>query len=240
MPRRKNRTELPALALADPDSVPHNAPGWHWEIRARESGARFVAGVDEAGRGPLAGPVVVAAVILVPECHLPGLNDSKQVGESLREELFDRIQAVALAYAVVAVEAEEIDRINILRATHVGMARALAGLNPAPDHALVDGLPVPHLPCPHEAIVKGDARCISIAAASILAKVTRDRLMLEMDRLHPGYGLAGHKGYPTPAHLRALSELGPAPCHRRSFRPVAVLLQNTVYQPSLLDGAGAT
>jgi ribonuclease HII len=131
------------------------------------------------------------------------------------------IVGAAVAWSVAAVEPGEIDRINILRATHLAMARALDALDPAAEHALIDGLPVSGLPCPHRAIVRGDALCFSIAAASILAKVTRDRQMRELDGLHPGYGLAQHKGYGTQAHQRALRELGPSPCHRRSFRPVA-------------------
>jgi ribonuclease HII len=203
-------------------------PDWSHEQEAWAAGWMRVAGVDEAGRGPLAGPVVAAAVILpTPELApttLAALRDSKAISEAVREQLYVEIVGAAVGWAVAAVEPEEIDRINILRATHMAMARALAELEPAAEHALVDGLPVSGLPCPHRAIVRGDALCFSIAAASILAKVTRDRHMRELDLQFPGYGLAQHKGYGTPAHQRALRELGPSPCHRRSFRPVAECL----------------
>ena len=213
MPRR---TQHPSVLL----EVPPPVPNWDWEHRAREEGWEWIAGVDEAGRGPLAGPVVAAAVVLPSSVEVEGIRDSKCLEEPLREECYGRILEVAICWSVAAVEAEEIDRLNILRATHLAMARALEGLSPTPHGALVDGLPVPGLPCAHQAIVGGDARCVSIAAASILAKVTRDRLMRELDARYPGYGFARHKGYGTPAHRRALRELGPCPCHRRSFRPV--------------------
>lgn len=199
-------------------------PNWEWEQRAWESGWEHVAGVDEAGRGPLAGPVVAAAVVLPRGFTLEALRDSKQVPEEERERLYDQVVGGALCWSVAEATPEEIDLHNILRATHLAMARALAGLRVPIHGALVDGLPVSGLPCPHHAIVSGDARCISIAAASILAKVTRDRIMREMELHHPGYGFHRHKGYGTPEHRRALRELGPAPCHRRSFRPVAELL----------------
>ena len=191
-------------------------------------GIRRVAGVDEAGRGPLAGPVVVAAVIL-PDDWISGgfppewrdLNDSKQLTARARERHFDWLTGHPdILRAVIRVEAERIDRINILRATHAGMREALLGLDPPPVHALVDGRPVPDLPCPHTALVQGDARSYSIAAASVLAKVTRDRFMVDADREWPGYGFARHKGYPTPDHMEALRRLGPCPLHRRSFAPL--------------------
>lgn len=207
------------LEVAKPERKPTIA----WERRMRESGWELVAGVDEAGRGPLAGPVTAAAVILPDRVSLPLVRDSKSLNAALREEAYELITRQALAWSVVSVEVEEIDRLNILRATHRAMAAALEALRPAPHGALVDGLPVQGLPCPHQAIVDGDALCLSIAAASILAKVTRDRLMCELDERYPGYGFAKHKGYGTAEHLRALRELGPSPCHRRSFRPVAEL-----------------
>ncbi|MDO1529887.1 ribonuclease HII [Fulvimonas sp. R45] len=184
------------------------------------------AGVDEAGRGPLAGPVAVAAVILDPRRPIDGLDDSKKLSEKKREALYPLIMERALACCVVLVEVEEIDRINIFQATMVGMCRAVAGLVHRPHEALVDGnrLP-PGLPCPGRAIVGGDALEPSISAASILAKVTRDRLMASLEAHFPGYGFAEHKGYPTPAHLEALERLGPCPQHRRSFAPVRVLLE---------------
>ncbi|MBB5014836.1 ribonuclease HII [Rehaibacterium terrae] len=179
------------------------------------------AGVDEAGRGPLAGPLVVAAVILDPQRPIDGLGDSKRLSEAQREALFPLIVEWAVAYRIEIVAAEEIDRLNIFRATLEGMRRAVAGLSPAAAHALIDGNRVPPgLPCPAEAIVGGDARVPAIGAASILAKVARDRLMLALDDEYPGYGFARHKGYPTPEHLACLDALGPCPAHRRSFAPV--------------------
>jgi ribonuclease HII len=185
----------------------------------------LVAGVDEAGRGPLAGPVVVAAVVLHPDHPIDGLDDSKKLSETRREKLFPLIIERALAYCVVVVEKDEIDRINIFQATMVGMSRAVAGLTPAAAEALIDGNHLPKdLPCPARAIIGGDALVPAISAASILAKVTRDRLMMAMDTEHPGYGFAAHKGYSTPEHLAALKRLGPCPQHRRSFAPVRLLL----------------
>jgi ribonuclease HII len=184
-----------------------------------------VAGVDEAGRGPLAGPVVVAAVVLHPDRPIEGLDDSKKLSETRRERLFPLIVERALAYSVVIIDTEEIDRINIFQATMVGMSRAVSGLTPSAIEALIDGNHLPKdLPCPGRAIVDGDALIPAISAASILAKVTRDRLMVAMDAQHPGYGFASHKGYSTPEHLAALKRLGPCPQHRRSFAPVRLLL----------------
>jgi ribonuclease HII len=194
------------------------------ECLARDAGHWPVAGVDEAGRGPLAGPVVAAAVILPPGFALPELADSKVLDAATRERLFVEIECAALARAVVAVEPARIDRINILRATYEAMATALAQLREPPRLALVDGLPAHGLPCPHLAVINGDACCAAIAAASILAKVTRDRLMAELDACFPGYGFARHKGYPTPEHLEALHRLGPCSIHRRSYAPVAAAL----------------
>ena len=186
----------------------------------------LTAGVDEAGRGPLAGPVAVAAVILDPARPIPGLDDSKKLSEKKREALYPLILERALACCIVLVEAEEIDRLNIFQATMAGMSRAVAGLSHAPGEALVDGNKLPKdLPCPGRAIVGGDALEPAISAASILAKVTRDRLMVAMEETFPGYGFAVHKGYPTPAHLAALERLGPCPQHRRSFAPVRRLLE---------------
>ena len=191
-------------------------------------GLRELAGVDEAGRGPLAGPVVAAAAVLpeewatdgVPD-SLKGLNDSKQLSEPVREELYEAIQTNdTIVSAVAVVEAPVIDEINILQATHRAMNQALAGLEPPANHALIDGRPVPSLSLPQTAIVKGDAKSFSIAAASILAKVTRDRLMVQYDEQFPGYGFAGHKGYGTKAHLLAIEELGACPLHRVSFAPL--------------------
>ena len=189
------------------------------------SGGVLVAGVDEAGRGPLAGPLAVAAVILDPARPIIGLNDSKKLSEKRRETLYPQIVERALAYCIVLIERDEIDRLNIFQATMTGMSRAVAGLAPAAIEALIDGNKLPRdLPCRGRAIVGGDALEPAISAASILAKVTRDRLMVELDAIYPGYGFAVHKGYPTAAHFAALKRLGPCPQHRRSFAPVRVLL----------------
>ena len=185
----------------------------------------LVAGVDEVGRGPLCGPVVTAAVILDPLRPIQGLNDSKKLSEARREVLFDEIQEKALAWCIARAEVEEIDRLNILHATMLAMQRAVEGLSVLPRLALIDGNRCPALSVPSAAVVQGDASVPAIAAASILAKVSRDREMQALDLVYPGYGLAGHKGYPTPAHLQALESLGPTPIHRRSFAPVRVLLE---------------
>jgi ribonuclease HII len=185
------------------------------------SGEEGVAGVDEAGRGPLAGPVVVAAVILDPRKPIVGLADSKVICENERERLAIVIRRCALAFSVVAVEVDEIDRYNIFWATMLGMQRALAGLPLPPAYALVDGNQLPRaMPCPARAVVDGDAREPAISAASIIAKTVRDRIMCELDGVHPGYGFARHKGYSTPEHFEALERLGPCVIHRRSFAPV--------------------
>jgi len=182
--------------------------------------ALWVAGVDEVGRGPLAGPVVTAAVILDPERPVSGLADSKALSEKKREALFDEIREKAKAWALGRAEVEEIDKINILQATMLAMQRAVAGLALQPGHVLVDGNRCPALPCTAEAIIKGDGKIPAISAASIIAKVTRDREMVLLDAEYPGYGLAGHKGHPTKVHMAALQELGVTPIHRRSFAPV--------------------
>lgn len=181
----------------------------------------LVAGVDEAGRGPLAGPVSVAAVILDPSHPIDGLDDSKRLSPRKREALFEQIIARVTAFHIVFVEREEIDRVNILQATMLGMLRAVAGLHPPASRVLIDGnrLPV-GLPCPGQAMVGGDGSEPAISAASILAKVSRDHHMVEMDARFPGYGFARHKGYGTAAHLQALAQLGACPEHRRSFAPV--------------------
>ena len=183
-----------------------------------------VAGVDEVGRGPLAGPVVAAAVILDPRRPIDGLRDSKRLTPARREALAGLIRERALAWALGRAEVEEIDRLNILQATLLAMVRAVAGLAVPPALVLVDGNRCPDLPMPCRALVKGDDRVAAIAAAAILAKVTRDAEMAELDTRHPGYGLAAHKGYPTREHLAALERLGPSPVHRRSFAPVRRLL----------------
>ncbi|WP_220802507.1 ribonuclease HII [Pseudomonas sp. NCCP-436] len=186
----------------------------------------LVAGVDEVGRGPLCGPVMTAAVILDPARPIRGLNDSKKLSEARREALFEEIREKALAWCIARAEVEEIDRLNILHATMLAMQRAVEGLAVTPKLALIDGNRCPKLAVPCAPVVKGDSRVPAIAAASILAKVSRDREMLELDRHYPGYGIAGHKGYPTPVHLEALRRLGPTPIHRRSFAPVRALLED--------------
>jgi ribonuclease HII len=180
----------------------------------------LVAGVDEVGRGPLCGAVVTAAVILDPGKPILGLNDSKKLSLARREALFDEIKKKALAWCVARAEVAEIDQLNILHATMLAMQRAVEGLQVQPRLALIDGNRCPKLAVPSSPVVKGDSQVPAIAAASILAKVTRDREMQVLDALYPGYGLAGHKGYPTAEHLDALRRLGPTPIHRRSFAPV--------------------
>jgi len=205
-----------------------NADRLIYERRLLAKGVHLMAGVDEAGRGPLAGPVVAAAVILPRnwiEQGMPGeladLNDSKQLSPKQRDEFFQRLtESDSVICSVALVEPAEIDRINILQATHQAMCRAVDGLRVIPDHLLVDGLPVSALSLPQTAIVKGDSLSYSIAAASVLAKVTRDRVMFEADLEWPGYGFARHKGYGTAEHLKAIQRLGPSPIHRRSFAPL--------------------
>ena len=199
-------------------------------VSTTETVVRLIAGVDEAGRGPLAGPVSVAAVILDPSRpKIRGLDDSKKLTEAKREALYEKIVERALAYCVVLVTADEIDRINIFQATMTGMCRALAGLTPSAHEALIDGNALPReLPCAGRAIIGGDGLEPAISAASILAKVSRDRWMVELDREYPGYGFAEHKGYATPFHLDALKRLGPCPQHRRSFAPVKILVDQGV------------
>ncbi|MBB6189200.1 ribonuclease HII [Rhodanobacter sp. MP7CTX1] len=216
--------ELKASTRSSSQSTPH---------RGEQANAKsfLVAGVDEAGRGPLAGPLAVAAVILDPTRPIAGLDDSKKLSEAKREALYPQIIEYALAYCVVLIEPDEIDRLNIFQATMTGMSRAVAGLSLAAHEALIDGNKLPRdLPCPGRAIVGGDALEPAISAASILAKVSRDRLMVAMHEVYPGYGFAVHKGYPTPAHLASLQQLGPCAQHRRSFAPVRLLLdQGTLF-----------
>lgn len=198
-----------------------NADPWVYENGARAQGFSVVAGVDEAGRGPLAGPVVASAVVL-PECFdLTGINDSKKMTPAARERMYKRIILEAEAVGVGIIDACVIDEINILRATHEAMRVALADLGVAADYVLVDGLPVAGLGRQSLAIVGGDSKCVSIGAASIVAKVTRDRIMVELDQVYPDYGFAAHKGYGTREHMQALDRCGPCPAHRKSFAPVA-------------------
>ena len=199
-------------------------PTLDYECVWKKNGHAVVAGVDEAGRGPLAGPVSAAAVILPDGFTHDVLNDSKQLSEARRERIYEElIECVGLHWSVVLLDAEEVDRINILQATHSAMRTAIEKLTLRPDVALIDGRPVPRFPVPQQALVKGDALSLSIAAASVIAKVTRDRFMLEAAREYPQYGFEKHKGYGTAAHLAALEKHGPCPLHRRSFAPVAQL-----------------
>ena len=192
------------------------------ELRLTGSGYSIIAGIDEAGRGPLAGSVFASAVVL-PLGFIPqGINDSKKLTPRVRERLHQQLTSEPdVLWAVAKKNAAEIDGLNILRATHAAMRASWELLEPRPDHVLIDGLPVPQFPCPQTALVGGDAISLSIAAASIIAKVERDREMEEMDRLYPEYGFAKHKGYPTPEHFAKLRLHGPCPIHRRSFAPVA-------------------
>lgn len=191
------------------------------EKAARKRGAMRIAGVDEVGRGPMFGPVVAAAVILPAGCALAGLNDSKKLTAKKREALDVEIRANCVAWAIAAVDVETIDRINIRRASLLAMRQAVEQLALSPDYLLIDGLDTIEWPCKQQAVVKGDATSVSIAAASILAKVYRDRMIVELDSQYPGYGLAKHKGYGTATHMEALARLGPTPLHRKNYGPVA-------------------
>ena len=194
---------------------------WH-ERLARAAGYQTIAGVDEVGRGPLAGPVVAACVVLPEGFDLMGINDSKKLTARQRERAEVRIRAEAIAIGLGVISSETIDRINILQATREAMRAAFLLLSPTPDYVLIDGLPVPDFPCPaQKSVVSGDSQSVSIAAASIVAKVARDQMMCAYAEVYPEYGFAGHKGYGAAAHLAALREHGPCPIHRRSFAPVA-------------------
>ncbi|MGQ9671280.1 MAG: ribonuclease HII [Desulfosoma sp.] len=205
--------------------------GFDFDHKIRRRGFRLLAGVDEAGRGPLAGPVVAAAVILPEGKDLPGVVDSKKVPAARREALAEEIRQAAVSVSVGVASAEEIDRTDILRATLAAMVRAVGGLEIRPDLVLIDGPYTLPLASPHRGVVKGDARSLCIAAASIVAKVYRDQLMHTYHEQYPDYGFARHKGYPTPEHLKALRRFGPCPIHRRSFHGVC-LVKDAVYGPS--------
>ncbi|GAB6146176.1 ribonuclease HII [Desulfocicer niacini] len=193
---------------------------WLFEEQALQAGFRSVAGVDEAGRGPLAGPVVSAAVILPSGFAVAGITDSKQLTPRKRDIFFDILMEQALAVSTGLATVEEIDKINILQASLLSMVRAVKGLDPGPDYLLIDGKFTIDSPLSQEAVIKGDARSISIAAASIIAKVTRDRIMKTLHEQYPQYGFDRHKGYPTAMHRAALLECGPSPVHRKTFRGV--------------------
>ncbi len=185
-----------------------------------DNGLRLICGVDEAGRGPLAGPLVVAACILPPFLRIKGINDSKKLSAKKREELYKIIVKEAIAYEIVFVSEQEVDEWNIYQATKKGMLEAIHKLSTRPDHVLIDAMPLGELDIPHTSIIHGDARCASIAAASILAKVTRDEYMEKMDIKYPNYGFKRHKGYGTKQHLEALEKYGPCPIHRKTYTPV--------------------
>jgi len=189
---------------------------------------RKVAGVDEVGRGPLAGPVLAAAVILDPKKPIAGLMDSKQLSEQKRERLYIEIAKSSIAYALGSADVLEIDQLNILQASLLAMQRAVEALSIKPEQVLVDGNFCPKLCIPTQAIIKGDQKIAAISAASIIAKVTRDRIMLELDQQYPGYGFASNKGYPTLQHRQALQQLGAAPVHRRSFKPVKDVIKEHI------------
>lgn len=188
------------------------------ENELRAAGISLIAGVDEAGRGPLAGPVAVAAVILSPDARILGLNDSKKLSEKQRLALEPIIKEQAVAWNVTMIDHEVIDKINILQATKLGMRQAVAALEPPAAYLLVDGMELDGVELPQQGLIKGDARSVSIAAASVLAKTARDRLMIALDSEYPGYGFARHKGYPTAEHKEALRRLGPCPIHRLTFK----------------------
>jgi ribonuclease HII len=200
--------------------TPAPSAPYRYEAQAWRTGLTLVAGLDEAGRGPLAGPVVAAAVVIAPDRRIKGLRDSKVLTAERREELFSVIHARAISVGVGIVDHLTIDRINILQATKLAMAHALAGLTVQPELVITDFVALPALPCPQRNLVDGDARCATVAAASIVAKVTRDRMMLEADKQFPEYGFAQHKGYATPEHLAALDRHGACPLHRRTFAGV--------------------
>ena len=210
-----------------------------FELEARRRGYRCIAGLDEAGRGPLAGPVVAAAVILPSRCRLVGVNDSKQVSKSERARLYDVIVGRARGIGVGIATEQEIDCLNILEATRLAMRRALASLTPPADCLLIDAVALPDVAIPSRSIIKGDTLSLSIAAASIVAKVTRDRMMVAYHRAYPDYNFLSHKGYGTEEHLQRLAQYGPCAIHRRTFAPVAQLLsENRGRWPLLRTGLG--
>ena len=203
------------------------------EIPTISKSIRYVAGVDEVGIGPLAGPVLACAVILDPAQPIQGLADSKSISEKRRQALAEEIQQRALSVSIGRASVEEVDELNVLKASHLAMRRALAGLSLEPDHVLVDGNKLPEMDYSAEAIVQGDKTVDSISAASIVAKVTRDEELIALALDYPGYGFESHKGYPTAQHRRALRTMGPCPAHRRSYAPVQAALANTVSRDEL-------
>jgi ribonuclease HII len=241
MPNEKPTRRTPALRILSRDcegavrKPAKPAPRWKCQsttedaLRAR--GYHYIAGADEVGRGSLFGAVVAAAVILSPDSPVRGLNDSKQIDPDRREILAERIRERALSWAIAAVDAATIDRINIYQASRLAMKQAVLQLNPASDFVLVDAVPL-DLAMPQQPLIQGDERCHAIAAASIIAKVYRDRMMREWDRFYPEYGLANHKGYQSPEHIAAIRKFGPTPMHRFSFEPVRI---NSFHSPMAQD-----
>jgi ribonuclease HII len=223
---------MPAVLILERMGTP--VCGWKLERAAQKLGFLRIAGCDEVGRGPMFGPVVAAAVILPTGCRLRGLNDSKQVAEKKRNELDVEIRAKAVAWAIAAVDAETIDRINIRKASLLAMRMAVEQLALAPDYLLIDGCDTIEWTCPQQSVVQGDATSFSIAAASVLAKVYRDRMLVELDAVYPGYGLARHKGYCSREHLAALDRLGPTPLHRKNWSPVAQIMLDFGESPESL------
>ena len=207
-----------------------------WKKLRASSASCALPALDEVGRGPMFGPVVAAAVILAPRYRMEGLNDSKKLSEKKRNELDVEIRASAVAWAIAAVDVETIDRINIRQASLLAMKQAVSQLALTPDYLLIDGMDTIDFACPQQAVIQGDGTSFSIAAASVLAKVYRDRLLVELDAQFPGYGLASHKGYCCPAHLAALARLGPTPLHRRNWSPVA---QTKLDFPEMMETAEA-
>ena len=203
--------------LSEDEEIKRQEAMREFERNLCAKGYKYIAGVDEAGRGPLAGPVYAAAVILPEDARLDGINDSKKLSEKKREELFEVITKTAISYCIASVDEKEIDEINILNATHKAMCQAVNGLDTEPDYVIIDGNSIKGMDKPHETVVKGDAKSISIAAASILAKVSRDRYITKMAEIYPEYGFDKHKGYGTKAHTEAILEHGISPIHRRTF-----------------------
>jgi ribonuclease HII len=227
MPRGSSRPRDTASGstddLFDLESDPHS-----FERVARSSGYLRIAGLDEAGRGPLAGPVVAAAVVLPPDLFIPGVTDSKQVPEPERERLYDEIRGQSLCFGIGIVDERTIDEVNIYQATIIAMERALQALSPQPDYLLLDAMTLPRVSIPQKSLIKGDCRSHSIAAASILAKVTRDRLMRDLHKKFPQYNFEKHKGYGTKEHVALIQKYGPCDAHRKSFNPVAAMLRGDV------------
>ncbi len=203
--------------LTEEEELKRQEKMWEIENTLREKGYKAIAGVDEAGRGPLAGPVYAAAVILPEDARLDGINDSKKLSEKKREELYEKITEIAISYSVFSIDEKEIDEINILNATHKAMNGAVQSLDVPADYVIIDGNSIKGMELPHETVVKGDAKSISIAAASILAKVSRDRYITEMAKEYPEYGFDKHKGYGTKAHTDAILKYGVSPIHRKTF-----------------------